>query len=106
MLRTLGQRETGTDRLEQAVAAFRSALEERARDRVPLDWAGTTYILAYTKALIAERTGDLARAKAALPKATEARDVLRDGGHEAWAGYADNAIAAIEAIIGRLSGDG
>jgi hypothetical protein len=26
-------------RLEEAVAAFRSALEERTRARVPLDWA-------------------------------------------------------------------
>jgi len=40
-LRTLGQRETGPDRLAGAVAAYRDALLEYTRDRVPLDWAMT-----------------------------------------------------------------
>ena len=35
------RRESGTARLEEAVAAFRAALEERTRERVPLDWAMT-----------------------------------------------------------------
>ena len=39
--RTLGERESGTARLEEAVAAYRAALEERTRERVPLDWART-----------------------------------------------------------------
>ncbi len=38
---TLGGRESGTGRLEEAVAAYRAALEELSRDRVPLQWAGT-----------------------------------------------------------------
>jgi hypothetical protein len=40
-LRTLGQRETGTGRLLEAVAAYRDALKERTRERVPLQWATT-----------------------------------------------------------------
>ena len=36
-LRTLGERESGTARLEEAVAAFRDALMEYTRARVPLD---------------------------------------------------------------------
>ena len=40
-LRALGERESGTARLEEAVAAYRAALEERTRERVPLDWAMT-----------------------------------------------------------------
>jgi tetratricopeptide (TPR) repeat protein len=40
-LATLGEREAGTTRLEQAVAAFRAALTERRQDRAPLDWAMT-----------------------------------------------------------------
>ena len=40
-LRRLGERESGTARLEEAVAAYRAALEERTRERVPLDWATT-----------------------------------------------------------------
>ena len=35
----LGERESGTARLEEAVAAYRAALEEWTRERVPLDWA-------------------------------------------------------------------
>ena len=36
---TLGGREPGTGRLEEAVAAYRAALQELTRERVPLDWA-------------------------------------------------------------------
>jgi len=35
----LGERETGTMHLEEAVTAFRAALEVRTRDQAPLDWA-------------------------------------------------------------------
>jgi hypothetical protein len=34
----LGERESGTARLEGAVAAYRDALKERAREREPPDW--------------------------------------------------------------------
>ena len=37
-LATLGAREPGTERLEQAVDAYTEALKERTRERVPLDW--------------------------------------------------------------------
>ena len=40
-LQTLGERETGTARLEEAVAAYRDALKEWTRERVPLGWAAT-----------------------------------------------------------------
>ena len=32
----------GTERLEQAVAAYTEALKECTRERVPLDWATTS----------------------------------------------------------------
>ena len=41
VLSRLGERESGTERLVEAVAAFRAVLEERTRERVPLDWAMT-----------------------------------------------------------------
>ena len=37
----MGERESGTARLEEAVAAYRAPLEECTRERVPLDWAMT-----------------------------------------------------------------
>ena len=40
-LATLGARESGTKRLEEAVTAYRAALTERTQDRVPLGWAMT-----------------------------------------------------------------
>ncbi len=39
--RALGERESGTARLDEAVAAYREALKEWTRERVPLDWATT-----------------------------------------------------------------
>jgi tetratricopeptide (TPR) repeat protein len=45
-LQTLGARESGTATLEQAVAAYREALEENTRERVPLNWALTQMNLA------------------------------------------------------------
>ena len=41
LIRYLGEREAGTERLEAAVDAYQQALLERTRERVPLDWAGT-----------------------------------------------------------------
>lgn len=40
-LQRLGERESGTARLQEAVAAYRAALTERTRERAPLDWAMT-----------------------------------------------------------------
>jgi hypothetical protein len=40
---SLGARESGTERLEEAVAAYREALKERTRERVPLYWAMTQF---------------------------------------------------------------
>jgi hypothetical protein len=37
-LTMLGVRESAMARLEDAVVAYRSALEERTRERGPLDW--------------------------------------------------------------------
>ncbi|MBV8419827.1 MAG: tetratricopeptide repeat protein, partial [Hyphomicrobiales bacterium] len=40
-LRVLGEREAGAEgskRLEEAIAAYRQALEENTRQRVPLEW--------------------------------------------------------------------
>jgi tetratricopeptide (TPR) repeat protein len=39
VLANLGERESGTERLEEAVAAYRAALEELTREREPLYWA-------------------------------------------------------------------
>ena len=55
-LARLGERESGTARLDEAVAAFREALKEYTRERVPLDWAMTQNNLG--NALQAWRAGE------------------------------------------------
>ncbi|KFB74142.1 MAG: hypothetical protein AW09_000594 [Candidatus Accumulibacter phosphatis] len=40
-LAMLGERESSTARLEEAVSAYREALKKYTRERVPLNWAGT-----------------------------------------------------------------
>jgi len=57
----LGARESGTARLEEAAAAFRAALEERTRERVPLDWATTQSDLGLALAILGERESGTAR---------------------------------------------
>jgi hypothetical protein len=60
-LRTLGERESGTARLEEAVAAYRAALEERTRERVPLGWAMTQNNLGNALSRLGERESGTAR---------------------------------------------
>ena len=60
-LGTVCERESGTARLDEAVAAFREALKERTRVRVPLDWAGTQNNLGLALASLGERESGTAR---------------------------------------------
>jgi hypothetical protein len=65
-LATLGGRESGTARLEAAVAAYRAALEERTRDRVPLDWAQTQNNIGTALWTLGTRESGTARLEAAV----------------------------------------
>jgi tetratricopeptide (TPR) repeat protein len=57
----LAERESGMARLEEAVAAYRAALEEMTRERVPLDWATTQNNLGNALLPLAERESGTAR---------------------------------------------
>ena len=61
-----GERESGTARLEEAVAAYRAALEERTRERVPLDWAMTQNNLGNALWTLGERESGTARLEEAV----------------------------------------
>jgi hypothetical protein len=61
-LSTLGVRESGTARLEEAVVAYRGALMELTRARVPLDWATTQNNLGNTLQTLGERESGLEEA--------------------------------------------
>jgi tetratricopeptide (TPR) repeat protein len=62
----LGERESGTARLEQAVAAYRTALEEWTCERVPLNWAGTQKNLGTVLQTLGARENDTAKLEAAV----------------------------------------
>ena len=65
-LQSLGARESGTVRLEQAVQAYRLALEEFTRERVPLQWATTQMNLGSALQTLGERESGTARLEQAV----------------------------------------
>jgi tetratricopeptide (TPR) repeat protein len=65
-LKTLGERESGKARLEEAVAAYHAALEEYAPDRVPLQWAMTQMNLGNVLATLGARGNETARLEEAV----------------------------------------
>jgi tetratricopeptide (TPR) repeat protein len=65
-LERLGERESGTARLEEAVAAYREALPELTRARVPLLWAAAHRNLGTALARLGERESGTARLEEAV----------------------------------------
>ncbi|BBE73218.1 tetratricopeptide repeat protein [Oharaeibacter diazotrophicus] len=119
-LAILGAREAGTARLDEAVAAYRAALEERSRERVPLDWAMTLNNLGSALAILGAREAGTARLeeavaayRAALEERTRERvpldwaatqnnlgNALRTlGEREAGAARVEEAVAAYRAAL-------
>ena len=54
-LAILGERESGTERLQLALEAFRTSLEEYSRERVPLLWAMTQHNIGNALRALGER---------------------------------------------------
>jgi hypothetical protein len=71
--RVLGERESGTTRLEKAATAFRAVAGGRTRERVPLDWAMTQSNLGNRRAgrPAARAANAIARPGACLAPAAE-----------------------------------
>ena len=59
-------------KLEEAVAAFREALKERTRERVPIDWGGTKNNLGNALEALGERESDTAKLEEAVAAYREA----------------------------------
>ena len=90
-LQSLGKRESGTARLEEAVTAYQAALEEQTRERGPLDWAATQNNLGTALQSLGKRESGTARLEeavtayqAALEEQTRERVPLD------WAGTQNN----------------
>jgi hypothetical protein len=102
-LETLGERESGTARLEEAVAAFRAALTENTRERVPLDWAASTGNQGVTLMLIAERLSDVTKARSAVQQIEAALATTRDGGNIPAAAYYEAQLPKARSLLDRLT---
>jgi tetratricopeptide (TPR) repeat protein/pimeloyl-ACP methyl ester carboxylesterase len=97
---TLGERESGTARLEEAVTAYRDALKERTHD-----WAAIQINLGSALAVLGERASGTAR----LEEAVDAyRDALKEYTRErvplGWAATQNNLGNALRALGQRESG--
>jgi tetratricopeptide (TPR) repeat protein len=105
-LKTLGERESGTARLEQAVDAYSNALAEYTRERAPLDWAMIQNNLGSALKALGERESGTARLEQAVdayrnalkPKRTRERAPLQ------WAATQNNLGTALESLGERESG--
>jgi tetratricopeptide (TPR) repeat protein len=92
-------------RLEQAVGTYKAALEERTRDRVPLQWAMTQNNLGTALRSLGEResgTARLEQAVAAYKAALEER--TRDRVPLDWAMTQNNLGIALQRLGERESG--
>jgi tetratricopeptide (TPR) repeat protein len=68
----LGERESGTAKLEEAVVAYREALKEHTRERVPLEWARTQTGLGLALWRLGERENGTAKLEEAAATFREA----------------------------------
>ncbi|MGH6843815.1 MAG: tetratricopeptide repeat protein [Methylocella sp.] len=106
-LKVLGERESGTARLEEAVVAFREALQENSRERVPLQWAMTQMNLGNALERIGEREGGTARLNEAVAAFREAlKEDTRERVPLLWAATQVNLGLALVTLGGRESGTG
>jgi tetratricopeptide (TPR) repeat protein len=98
-LRTLGEHETGTVRLEAAVAALQETLKERTRERAPLEWAATQNDLGKTLWQLGEResgTAHLEQAAAAFREALQER--TQESAPRDWAATQDHLGVVLRAL--------
>src|SRR5262249_18246378 len=103
-LQALGARESGTARLEEAVAAFRNALAEYPHDRVPLQWAMTQMNLGNALQRLGERESGTTRLEEAVAAYRNALvEYTRDRVPLDWARTTGNLGVALMRLAERRS---
>jgi tetratricopeptide (TPR) repeat protein len=101
----LGERESGTARLEEAVVAYCAALEESTRDRAPLQWARTQNNLGSALQTLGERESETARLEEAVAAYRAAlQEMTRDRVPLQWATTQNNLGNALRALGERENG--
>jgi hypothetical protein len=104
VLQALGGRESGTAKLEEAVVAYREALKEWTRERVPVDWASSFGQEGIALMLLAERSGDAVMAETALSQINVASETMRNAGIAPSAAYYERQLPRARAVVARLRG--
>ncbi|WP_299952006.1 tetratricopeptide repeat protein [uncultured Ruegeria sp.] len=100
---TLGERENGTDRLQEAVAAFSAALKEQTS--APILWALTQMNLGNALRVLGEREGDTGRLEEAVASYDLAlKEITRERLPLKWAATQMNLGNALLAL-GQREGD-
>ena len=104
-LAVIGQQTGDNAALENAIAAFRAALEEQTRDRVPIDWARTQISLGNALRSLGERESGTARLEEAVAVYRAAlEEWTRDRVPIDWARTQINLGNALVRVGGRESG--
>ena len=105
VLLSLGELDGGTEYPEQAVSAYRAALTELSRERVPLEWARMQYYLGTALSMLGEREGGTERLEEAVEAHRAALEVLsREQTPLQWAGTQNNLGSALH-HLGEREGD-
>ena len=106
-LLALGERESGTATLKQAVEAYGEALKEYTRERVPLDWAMTQNNLGNALATLGERESGTATLKRAVQAYSEAlKERTRERGSARLGGDAEQSRQCASSARGTGERDG
>ena len=105
-LATLGERESGTARLEEAVTAYRDALLEYTRERVPLDWAMTQNNLGNALQTLGARESGTARLEEAVTAFRAAIEVFEPSGASHYLEIARRNLARTQAEIASRQASG
>ncbi len=79
--------------------AYRAALEERTRERVPLDWAMTQYNLGTALLLLGERGDNEALLRRAVAAYEAALEEFQRCGASAYAAVAERNLARARALL-------
>ncbi|MCO5056962.1 MAG: tetratricopeptide repeat protein [Rhizobiaceae bacterium] len=104
-LRRLGERERDTTHLEEAVVAYRAALLEFTRERVPLRWGHTQNNLGVVLATLGLRNSDRVRLEEAIDAYRAALlEITRERVPLDWAATQNNLGNALGTIGERESG--
>ena len=96
---------SGTARLQEALAAYREALKERTRERLPLQWAMTQNNLGNALLRLGDRESGTARPEEAVVAYREAlKERIRERVPLDWAMTQNNLGSAL-CIFGERTGD-